>query len=532
MAPPLATIDSVRPKLIEPGDVLLLEGTGFVEGPARVSFTGLFKPAGLAEPRYRAAYLEGTAVSLNLIEIPLTGGMIARLTEEPARFTGTIDVTFPAAAALDAIHISAKAEDVTFDIRPAGGGVALAARRTRETKRLMGSLGLSLTQVVGEDGLVVAEVVPESTAGRAGVRPLDRILAVDGVALATPTDLAGLTIGEEHRFEFVSAQGTMRSVKLTVGPGHRLDRDIFTAIILSSIALGLFLAFAAPSRHRIPHLSIASVDALTRAIGFGVISVPLLLIPAAGVLTRAGFGALLGLLGANVLGLTALAFFSKEPLPRRLVEFVVHLMPAPLIIAVAWALSSAAGLSDIVASQAAVPWGWHAWSSPFALALNFAAVALLWPTVSAPDKRNHSIPILTWLTAIPAAAMLSTCCLGGWLVPGVPFDRLTESSPLLALGCLLFTAKTWLVLLAARWLGSVAVPDRRSLGRRPFLGWRFGALAIAAVAAFGWLWIDLPETYRVAGQVLATAASISMMTALATIALKRASRSFRMASSP
>jgi hypothetical protein len=235
-APPLATVDAVEPAIIEPGDVLRLTGTGFVEGPARISFTGEFKPAGLAPPRHRTAYLGGTAVSTGLIEIPLSSSAIARLTEETARFTGEVDVTFPAAAALDAIHISARAAGISFEIRPAGGGVALAARRTREAKRL---------------------------------------LAVDGVALAAPADLAGLVVGEEHRFELVSSAGTMRSVALLVGPGKRLDRDVFTAIVLSSIALGLFLAFAAPTRRRIPHLPVGSMDALGRAIGFGAVSVPL-----------------------------------------------------------------------------------------------------------------------------------------------------------------------------------------------------------------------------------------------------------------
>jgi hypothetical protein len=530
MAPPLATVDSVEPAIIEPGDVLRLTGTGFVEGPARVSFDGEFKPTGLAEPKRRTAYLEGTAVSTDLIEIPLSGSMIARLTEEPARFTGEVDVTFPAAAALDAIHISARAANVTFEIRPAGGGVARAARRTREAKRLLAGLGITLSESAG-DGLLVAEVAPESAAARAGIDQDDRLLAVDGVALATPADLAGLVVGEEHRFELVSSGGTMRSLELLVGPGKRLDRDVFTAIILSSIALGLFLAFAAPTRRRIPHLAVGSMDAAGRAIGFGAVSVPLLLIPAASLLTRAGFGALLGLLGAHVLGLAALAFFSRERLPRRLLELVVHLAPAPLIIVAAWALSSAAGLTDIVSAQAAAPWGWHAWSSPFALALVLASVALLWPAVPRPEKARRPLPILTWLTAIPAAAMLTALGLGGWLVPGVPYERLGESSALLALGCLVFTLKTWLVLLAARWLGSAGLPDRRAAAQRPLLGWRFAILALAAASAFAWLWFDLPEAYRVAGQVLATAASVSLMTALATVALKRASRSMRVASS-
>jgi hypothetical protein len=47
-------------------------------------------------------------------------------------------------------------------------------------------------------------------------------------------------------------------------------------------------------------------------------------------------------------------------------------------------------------------------------------------------------------------------------------------------------------------------------------------LVIAAVLALAWVWVDLPDSYRVTGQILATAASVTFFTALTIFGLKNA----------
>ncbi|MCP4606805.1 MAG: PDZ domain-containing protein [Proteobacteria bacterium] len=449
-----------------------------------------------------------------------------QLTDEPAQFEGAIEVTFPTAAALDAIRIVAKNNSVAFNLRPAGGGIQLAAQRFREATRLLHLLGLVLEDQQNGGGLLIAKVTEGSPAAVAGVKVGDRLLAVDGTALAIPSDLAGVSLKSSHRFELVSLQGTIREVVLKFGPSAHLDKDEFMAIVLSSIALGLFLAFAAPTSRRLTPLNTTSVDPLIKAIGFGVVSILILLVPAGAMLSRAGFGTSVLLLGLNVLGLTSIALFAKGTPLSRITAFFAHVLPVPAMMTVAGASSSAVGLWNIVAIQGAAPWGWHAWSSPFALALVFAAVALMWPSSPLNIENRRVGSIGSWIAAIPAAAMLTACCLGGWLIPGVPANRMTESGLVLAAGCIVFSAKTWTVLFIARWFAATGIVERRSHRGKHHLGLRFIALAMAAILALGWLWIDLPIVFRIVGQVLATAASVTFFTALTILGLKRVSQSF------
>ncbi|MCP4678767.1 MAG: PDZ domain-containing protein [Deltaproteobacteria bacterium] len=503
-----------------------MSGTGFIEGPTRIRFEGAFEPIGLAEPKSHTAYLDGTAVSGTLIEIPINSRVMKQLTDEPARFKGSVEVTFPAASALDAIRIVARNEHIEIDLRPAGGGVAIAARRFREANHLLASLGIALTGDDGKDNLVIAEIIPGSPAAAAGVEPGDRILAVDGTALAAPADLAGVSEGDSHRFELVSGEGTMREVVLAVGSPMQLDSDEFTAIVLSSIALGLFLAFAAPTRRRTAMPYTRTTDPFTKAIGFAAVSVPLILIPAGAMLSHAEFGAAIALIGVNVLGLAGIALFTTGKALKRFAAFLAHLLPVPAIMAVAGASGSAIGLWDIVASQEATPWGWHAWSSPFALGLVIAAVALLWPSTAGNSENKQASTFAAWTASAPGAALIAAYCLGGWIIPGIPVNRMTDSSLLLIAGCLIFFTKTWIVLLVARGFAAASVVERRTMRTKIHLGLRFVALGVAAVLALGWLWTDIPTSCRIAGQMLATATSITLFTAGVIVMLKKARQSF------
>ena len=147
--------------------------------------------------------------------------------------------------------------------------------------------------------------------------------------------------------------------------------------------------------------------------------------------------------------------------------------------------------------------------------------ALLWPFQASGQKRNRASVLASWVAAVPAAAMLTACCLGGWLIPGVPLARMAGNGWLLAMGCLIFLAKTWIVILISRWFASYGFVERRSRLENPRLALKFFALGLAAVLALGWIWTDLPLVYRVTGQVLATAASVTFFTALTILGLKQ-----------
>ena len=64
----LATIRSVSPDVVEPGDRLIVEGEGFVEGDVRLALSGVFDPAGMKPPREERVVLNGKALSQTRIE--------------------------------------------------------------------------------------------------------------------------------------------------------------------------------------------------------------------------------------------------------------------------------------------------------------------------------------------------------------------------------------------------------------------------------------------------------------------------------
>jgi hypothetical protein len=521
--PTLAIVDEVEPDIVEPHDVIRIKGTGFVEGPARVTFQGMFKPMGLAPGKERAVRLDGTAGSTTLVEIPVTPLLMERLANEPTRFNGNIEIAFPTAAALDAVRIVARRELVSFEIRPAGGGVVLAAKRTQKAAVFLHKIGFVLSDTGNGDGLFISRVVEGSQAERSGVESRYRLLAVDGTPIATLSDLDGIEKEKSHRFEFVSQAGIFKEVSLGALPQAHLDSDEFTAIVLSSIALGLFLAFIAPTRRFLARPQDHTTDPLAKAVGFGIVSVPLLLIPAGVVLTGAGVDAALLLGGINVLGLAVIAFYDQGSPIKRLFSFFVHLLPLPIVVVVAGASGSAIGLWDVVASQEATPWGWHAWSSPFALGAVIATLTLLWPSTQSGLNTSRSVGVATWIAATPLAAMVSAYCLGGWILPGIPVSRLADNGWLLALSAFIFFVKTWAVLLIARWFDATGMKERRQRNRTSSrLVPRFVVLVIAAVLALAWVWVDLPDAYRVTGQILATAASVTFFTALTIFGVKNA----------
>jgi PDZ domain len=522
--PYLASITSIGPELIEPGNKIRLRGNGFVEGPAQITLEGAFKPSGLVESTERRIVLEGTAVSDELIEIPVSTRVMKRIVDEPTHFFGNVEVRFTSITQ-SAIEIVARLDSQELNFRPAGGGVEQAARRLREAEKFLTTLGLKLAgQNKGDaGGIVVGAVSKDSPADLAGILAGDRILAVDGLALAQPTDLAGISSIDAHRFELVSRQGTMREVSLLLTTNTHLDKDEFTAIVLSSIALGLFLAFVAPARRRSSEKRKIVADPLGRAFGFGVISIPLLVFPAIAVLSRSGFKSAIVLIGLNALGLAGLSLPGSGRFATRLGQFLVRMTVLPLAIAIGSVCGSSLGISEIVFSQTAAPWGWHACSSLFVLAMICAAVSILWPVSKMPPGHNQRfVSIATWTAAIPAAALLVIYMFGGWLVPGVPASQLSSSGWLLALGCLIFLAKTWAVLLVARWFSSVDLDERRSANSANKLWLRGTLLFVFAAGATGWVWTELPAAVRSTSQLLATAAFVTFFTAALTSGIRSA----------
>ena len=512
----LATIDEVNPKMLEPGDILKIGGTGFVEGPARISFEGEFDPYGMVGTAHRRIELDGTAVSDTLVQIPITNTVMSTLAVEPVEFMGKISARFPSALSMGETRIQAVSRVVSLDLRPTGGGIEAAARRSRESEVILDLAGISLARSEVGNELIVRSVTREGLADRHGIDHGDRFLSVDNVALATPSDLAGLDPEGLHTFEFLTVSGEVRAFRARLTSIIPLEVDEFAAIFLTSVALGFFLAFAGRRWNRPPpDTYIRTGNPLVTALGLSVASVPMLLVPTIVISTRADMCASLTLLVAVVAGLAIVALYGRGPAVYRVFGAIMHLLPVPIALVLAGTLGSSFGMWNLVASQESSLWGWHAWSNPFALAAFVLAISMLWPAL--PDRKNPTLiaGISSWFAAVSGAMAITACGFGGWLIPSFPMNELVSSdTTMLLVGVAVFALKTWLVLLTAKWFWSARSGDRRARvrqGRQTVV--RAALLVVTAALAMAWNWYGLPEDLVAAGRVLAAGVSVVLATA-------------------
>jgi hypothetical protein len=514
---PLARIDTVRPAVLEPGDVLVVEGEGFVEGPATLVFDGDLQPLGAGPAARARVAIEALAVSATRIELPITGTVMSRLTSEPAELAGSLEISFPTALAESAVRVEARRDDLTIELRPTGGAVAAVARRAREAEAFLQELGISLQSGGADAELVVERLRPGSPADRAGLDPRDRLLALDGAALAGLSDLSGLDPRLPHALSVMSAAGAPRELELLPDAAAAWPVDEFAALMLAAVALGLFLAFAAPARRRnwmaVAASPVANPPIL--ALGIAALTVPMLVLPAALIGGISGPAATLGLAGLTVAGAVGVALWSTGGPLSRAGTLACGLLPLLAALGMAGAFGSSIELSEVVAGQGDAPWGWHGWANPFALMATVSAAALIWPGSGRPGA-----PVAArgaaWVTACGGSVALVACALGGWLLPGAAPDLASPHPPALLAGAAVFAAKCWLVLIAARWLAGAGRVERRGrLGRRaPARLWSALGLIAALGLSFAWDRAGLPAELDTAGRVLASGVFATLATAL------------------
>lgn len=519
----MAAISKIEPTVLEQGDVLRIEGSGFVEGPTRVTLSGAFDPSGLVPPLHRVVLVDGVSVSETSIEVPITGVTMRALAAEPLRFEGRVGVDFPTALAGGSTRISATSDTVRLDLRPAGSGIASAAQRNREAERILGRLGISLAPSPEGNELLVVSVRSGGLADKQGIAPGDRLLAVDGVALSSPADLAGLAENESCRFELVTGTGRTQVVNLRLAPLDPGAADEVTAILLTAIALGLLLSFAAPKVRDRAADPAARANPLADALGLGAASVPILVLPAVSILVGARTAATAALLAGAVAGLVVATLYSSAGARQRIAWFGARLAAIVAMPALAAALGSSLEVSEAVASQADARWGWHAWTDPFALVAYLAAAVLIWPERAQGAAVGPTARFGSWIAAVFTAMAIAAYGLGGWAVPGVPADALRGDVALLLAGIALYAAKTWIVLLAARSFARYGAAERRARprgARRPLAA--AAVLVAASGGALAWEWAKLPAELAAAGRILSAGVFFALATAfLARLALDR-----------
>lgn len=496
--PPLAQIDGVTPETLEPGDVLHIHGSGFVEGEVEIVVSGVFKPLGNGRKEKRTLKLKGIAVSETDIELSLPPRTMMLLAAEPLTFDGSITTNFRLAS--DVVRIFAMRDNVHLELMPGGGGVAAHARKVRNAESHLSTVGIRPAAAKDVDGLVVAEVAAGSTADRAGVEFGDRVLAVDDRAVTGVEDMADISPHRSHIIDIITRQGLMKKVVLAPVSAAVLNNDELTAVMLSSIALGLFLALVAPSsRRRIP-LPIQKVDPLTALVGMVLISLVLCLIPATALFMYNGALFWVFLFGCHAV--CTIALFLRSPVRKT----ASLLKPAaiPSLAAVAAYLSSAVSPREIVAAQQSLTLGPHLLTSPLALLLGTATLFMMRSTDETNVKNPTSL-FLTWMSDVSLAATVTMCLLGGWRIPFVSLESTKILHAIPALYCLSFLAKTWLVLAAAEKVNAVRTKERRTAPSRAD-----GYIAPLVLIMLGGMTLlfeilPVPDTLRGASRILAAA---------------------------
>jgi hypothetical protein len=509
--PPLAKIERVEPETLEPGEVLRIHGTGFVEGTVDVILEGSMKASelgslrsGSSEPDsgvLRRIRLNGIAVSENVIEIPLSEQTLRQFVEEPSVFLGAIEADFDIAGS---IPIFAKQPDIQLEFNPGGAGVKSRARKIREAEAALKAVGIRLVGAAEVEGLIVAETIPGSPADKAGIEFGDRLLSVDTHSLVEVSDFACVGRAANHVFEVVTREGLVKTVSVGPPMSEYLDQDELFAVILSSIAFGLFLALAAPSAKRFRLLPTPRRDPFIRAIVVGLFSLFLCLIPATILFVYGGPLIWVLLFGGHAASVIALHLMSKNRSHLSLLRLA--LIPAQ--VAVCAYLCSALGPIEMVALEQQSPLGLLALANPFIAVSAALALFLIWPPLENSERQSSVSSYLSLPSAVFSASALTLCLFGGWSVPFI-FNRTPSDDALIrASACVVFMLKTWSVAAVSFRLSLFSQGSRRNSSRRALV---VKPMLLIACCTAGIIWnaAKISSGVQIAGQVLAT----SMFTA-------------------
>lgn len=568
--PQLLSVTELTPREAEAGDHLELDGQGFPQGKrAFVTFRGTLHRPG-EEPLSSAAIrAEGTASSAEAVDVLYDDALESRFCGDVdhavhTTFTGDVEVAF-AAAAVGAPPVAATLHGVTLDLRPPAGDVASEQARVHEGERALAFIGVVPGEAAAAGGVVVSRVDAGSRAERAGIVADDVLAAIDGLRVASVSDL----VPPPRRTSVIL------TVRRNGGASAEQDRevsfdgfhreapvDLLGAAVIVALALGavllffgvgsktlgrlehvLFSGLAAGARRRQVRVLPRAGGARRRTLALVVAAGALVVVPLAPSMTRADLDV------AVVLAVVATALVTAAPflgaLRRRGVgvaafalfrSATAQLLAATSVGAVVLA-SGSMRLQELVRSQGGAPWQWQLVRSPVAPVLACALLAsAVVPFEDAPARRlpeaaggeepsaasasaagSFALGLAKWAQASVVGAATAALFLGAWQVPGLPQGATTDSLVWAALGSALFLAKTGvaiLVVLVAR----AAAPR---LGARALFGLAWGRVLpiVAAAAALHVAWSrwHLDPSVR----HLASSATVALLVLLGAWAVAR-----------
>jgi hypothetical protein len=527
-------VNDIAPRDVELDERIAIAGEGFPSGKAaRLTFRGTLRRVGARAVDGADVTVWGTAVSSNRVEATIdqpTQALFCGAGDHATHtmFDGQVEVAF-AASAVGAPPVAGLLEGVTLDMHPAPGSAAM--EHEREGLRLMDFLGVQVIPA-GAHELRVERVEAGSRAQAAGILQGDRLVAFDGIHLASAADIAVLPGDREA--SFVLRRGSVGEIVRTV-PIDGFQRDPSEELLWSALvivaALAAALLFTAPlpagaaaavqrvarslrSRTRerpASHLSVARRMAksagrrprsaplgLSRSNAFDIVPFAALgLLP---------FGPWLGSADLDVgflfLGIAAslgmVEWWARGPcrgVPGALHVAARHL-PAVAAVASAVITFGSVRAGEIVRAQGGWPWEWLAFHSPaglLSLPLFLSAATMdLTPPVPGTSfprqvaliKDNPLRGTAYWKEGAGRchrtllAGLAVVLFLGGWSIPGMAPTQQEANLRYAVVGAGLLLTKVVAVLLVLRGAGRMRL---WLLPPEP-VGWRtFGQVLVVRV---------------------------------------------------
>ena len=547
-SPNLLEVSDLNPHSLEVGDRLTLTGSGFPEGhAAKVSFQGDVFRAG--QSPLRDVTIVATAAASDPHSIAVT--LNAELSREFCGVGDAVHATFRGAttAAFQARESGAPPvrgtlEGVVLDVNPASIPKLSQAAHEAEAERFAAFAGMTVVHSEERDVLLIDTVEPDGRAWRAGLMPGDALLELDGVRLASLSDLIP---PPRARLSHVSVrrgdEKTPSAFALDVSgfqPGS--PSELAPAATLLGFAVALLLLFASPLGRALSWLEgrLASrIRDRARPSAWGrsqgnlkaasFLRVALSELPSSPLpyFVFVMDSAWLTLLAMNrtiwareldlpvlflgsltALCATALVLGGRQPGRRfSLLVGLRHVLltlvfQAPVLSAMACAvlLSGSLRSDDILAAQGGWPWQWFAFASPVAFGIFLLVVLGLVPVVSrAPGalaaaicdagpatKRRRSTTLPEWSHLILTSGVISLVFLGGPRIPSLAVADASLALWLQVCGALLFQAKAIAVVSSVLLLrfatNQVRLSEVAQLGVRYLLP---GALLLL-VASYFW----------------------------------------------
>lgn len=553
-SPNLLEVTDLNPHSLEVGDRLTVNGSGFPEGrAARVRFHGDVFRAGHSPLHDVSIVAPAAASDPHAITVALTNELSREFCGTGdavhATFRGAVTASFQAKVS-GAPPVQGSLDGVVLDVNPAS--ISHLAQDTHETeaKRFADFAGMVVVHSAERDVLVIDTIDPDGRAARAGLLPGDALLELDGVRLASLSDLIPPPRSRLSRMSVRRGDATTASTfALDVAgfqPGS--PSELAPAATLIGFAVALLLLFASPLGRALGWLegqlatklrgprSETSADVLThpsalssRREAWSLAKIALSQLPTSPLpyfvliidsawltllaLNRVIWARELDLpvlfLGSvTALCATALVIGGREPgrrfsLFRGLRSVLVTLaFQAPVLAAMTCAvlLSGSLRSDDILAAQGGLPWQWFAFESPIGLAVFVLLLLALVPVLSrspgavqaalegaaAAPPRKRATTLPEWSHLILTSGIVALVFLGGPRLPGVRAFDPGTSVWLQVFAALLFQAKAACVLLGVLALRFAA--SYVSLEEVARLGLRVvvPAAAMCVVATYFW----------------------------------------------